>query len=83
MAITEKTIRQGIKYLAEEMHTSEAEVYRNIQDWYNSAKLNPTSETSAYMNKIPHAGLEPTVEEVLMYMAAQIKSSIGALETNN
>lgn len=76
MAVTEKTIQQGIKYLAEEMHTSDAEVYRNLRDWYNTAKQNPSPETRAFLSSIPHAGQEPTVEEVLMFMAAQIRSSI-------
>ena len=77
MAITESTIRQCLKYLAEEQHTSEAEIYKNIQLCLDKAKRSPDPNTQAYWCSIPHAGKEPTVEEVLIYLAVQIKSSLS------
>ena len=73
MAITEKTIQQCLKYVAEEQHTSEAEVYRSIQLCLDEAKKSTDPHTQAYWRSIPHAGKEPTVEEVLIFMAEQIK----------
>ena len=75
MSITKKTIQNAIKYLAEEQHTSEAVVYENIRQCLAEAKQNPDPNVQAYWNSIPHAGAEPTVEEVLIYLAARIKAN--------
>ena len=76
MAITEKTIQQCLKYLAEERHTSEAEIYKNIHLCLDESKQSTDPGVQAYWRSIPRAGEEPTVEEALIYMAAQIKDSL-------
>ncbi|MFT3950373.1 MAG: sporulation initiation factor Spo0A C-terminal domain-containing protein [Oscillospiraceae bacterium] len=62
-----------LRDIASKNGTTVAEVRREIQSALDIGMQNPDPLVQAYWNRIPRRGKKPTVEEVLTFLAKQVK----------
>lgn len=67
---------RAIETLAKEKGISVEEVRNEIQIAIDMGMANRDPEVQAYWRKIPYKGNKPTPEEVIAYIAKQVKKDI-------
>ncbi len=65
--------KRALKKLAKQRGISESEVRHEIESAIAEAMKSPEPQAQAFWKSIPHAGEQPTPEEVITYIADMVK----------